>query len=268
MRPILFAFLALASVLGAQTIKFTALSAGVLEDRLRLAHPKIAERYKRLRGLFEETGCVNLQEQKVRGSKEPNLICAVDGSGASPRTILVGAHFDCSGGDGVVDNWTGAILLPSLAKFLREETPRHTFQFVGFAAEEKGLLGSAAYLKQLGKDERQRIAAVVTMDSLGLTPTKFWPNSSNQDLVLMGARLAHSMKLEFAGVNVDRVGTTDSMTFHKAGIPVLSLHSVTQETWKSINSSRDMWSSLSWKDYYDTHRFVSALLVYFDRTLP
>lgn len=124
MRPILFAFLALAGAIGAQTIKFTALSEGVLQDRLRLAHPKIAERYKRLRALFEETGCVNLQEQKVRGSKEPNLICAVDGSGASPRTILVGAHFDCSGGDGVVDNWTGSILLPSLAKFLREETPR------------------------------------------------------------------------------------------------------------------------------------------------
>jgi Iap family predicted aminopeptidase len=268
MRPILFAFLALAGTLGAQTVKFTALSAGVLEDRLRLAHPKIAERYKRLRGLFEETGCVNLTEQKVRGSKEPNLVCAVDGSGASPRTILVGAHFDCAGGDGVVDNWTGAILLPSLAKFLREETPRHTFRFVGFAAEEKGLLGSAAYLKQLSEEERQRIAAVVTMDSLGLTSTKFWPNSSNQDLVLMGARLAHAMKLDFAGVNVDRVGTTDSMTFHKAGIPVLSLHSVTQETLQSINSSRDVWTSLSWKDYYDTHRFVSALLVYLDRTLP
>ncbi len=268
MRPILFAFLALAGAIGAQTIRFTALSEGMLEDRLRLAHPKAAERCMRLRGLFEQAGCVNLQEQKVRGSKEPNLICGVDGNGASSRTILVGAHFDCSGGDGVVDNWTGAILLPSLAKFLREETPRHTFQFVGFAAEEKGLLGSEAYLKRLSRDERKRIAAVVTMDSLGLTPTKFWPNSSNKDLVLMGARLAHAMKLDFAGVNVDRVGTTDSMTFHRAGIPVLSLHSVTQETWKSINSSRDVWASLSWKDYYDTHRFVSALLVYFDRTLP
>ena len=117
-------------------------------------------------------------------------------------------------------------------------------------------------------DQRKQIAAVVTMDSLGLTSTKFWASSSNKDLVLMGGRLAHSMKLDFAGVNVDRVGTTDSMTFHQAGIPVLSLHSITQETWKWINSSRDVWSALSWKDYYDTHRFVSALLIYFDQVLP
>ena len=49
------------------------------------------------------------------------------------------------------------------------------------------------------------------------------------------------------GVNVDAVGTTDSATFHSAGIPVLSLHSVT---------------------HYDTHWFVSALLTYLDRKLP
>lgn len=260
--------LALCGLAGAETIRFTALTEGVLEERLRLAHPKVDVRYKRLRVLFEQTGCTTLSEQKVKGSREPNLICAVDGNGASQRTIVVGAHFDCSGGDGVVDNWTGAILLPSLAQFLRDQTPRHSFQFIGFAAEEKGLLGSSAYLNKLNKDQRKQVAAVVTMDSLGLTATKFWPNSSSEDLIELGTRLAASMKLSFRGVNVDQVGTTDSMPFHEAGIPVLSLHSVTQETWKSINSSKDVWSALSWKDYYDTHRFVSALLVYFDRKLP
>jgi Iap family predicted aminopeptidase len=116
--------------------------------------------------------------------------------------------------------------------------------------------------------ERQQIAAVVTMDSLGLTPAKIWPNSSNPELMSMAAAVARSMKLNLAGVNLDAVGSTDSMTFHKAGLPVLSLHSVTQETWRLINSRRDVWASLSWKDYYETHRFISALLVYFDQKLP
>ena len=84
----------------------------------------------------------------------------------------------------------------------------------------------------------------------------------------MAALLANAMKLGLTGVNVDRVGSTDSMTFHKAGIPVLSLHSVTQETWKLINSKKDAWPALSWQDYYDTQRFVSALLVYLDNNLP
>ncbi len=69
-------------------------------------------------------------------------------------------------------------------------------------------------------------------------------------------------------MNVDRVGSTDSATFKQAHIPVLSLHSVTQETWRTVNSSKDIWSAVSWQDYYDSHRLISALLVYLDRTLP
>jgi Iap family predicted aminopeptidase len=264
----IFGLIALIGIARPESIDFKILTEGVLQDRLRLAHPKVTERYRRLRTLFAETGCSDLREQKVRGSKEPNLICAVNGSEPGPRTIVVGAHFDSAGGDGVIDNWTGAILLPSLAEFMREKPRRHSFDFVGFAAEEKGLLGSAAYLKALAPEARKQIAAVVTMDSLGMTSTKCWPNSSNPELMGMAAHLAHAMKVGFSGVNVDAVGMTDSMTFHRAGIPVLSLHSVTQETWRLINSPRDVWASLSWADYYDTHRFVSALLVYLDRKLP
>lgn len=201
-------------------------------------------------------------------SKEPNLICSVEGGAPVASRIVVGAHFDHAGGDGVIDNWTGAILLPSLAAFMREKPRRHSFHFVGFAAEEKGLLGSSAYLKSMTREERKQIAAVVTMDSLGLTPTKCWPNSSSKELMGMAAQVAYALKREFAGVNLDAVGRTDSVTFHKADIPVLSLHSVTTETLKLINSPQDVWKSLSWRDYYESHRFISALLVYLDQKLP
>lgn len=88
-------------------------------------------------------------------------------------------------------------------------------------------------------------------------------------MITLAAQLAHAMKLEFKGVNGDpSAGSTDSINFHRAGLPVLSLHSVTQETLQLINSPRDVWASLSWKDYYDSHRFVSALLVFLDQKLP
>jgi Iap family predicted aminopeptidase len=268
MPRLILVLVALATGALSETVEYIYLKEGLLEERLRLAHPKSAERYQRLRTLFEQTGCVNLREQKVKGSKEPNVICSVEGNGASPRKILVAAHFDCAGGDGVVDNWTGAILLPSLAEFVRDKLRQHSFEFIGFAAEEKGLLGSRAYFKAMSKAERTDIAEVIALDSLGLTSTKVWSNGSSKELISMAARLAFSMKLEFAGVNTDAIGTTDSQVFHRAKIPVLSLHSLTQETWKVINSPRDVWASLSWKDYYDTHRFLSALLVYFDQKLP
>lgn len=258
-----------AGIAAAQRIEFSVLTQGLLEERLRLASPRIPERYVRLRQLFVDTGCEgHLREQKVPGSKEPNLICDVLGTGERSSKILVGAHFDCAGGDGVVDNWTGAILMPSLADFIRRSPRKHSFEFIGFAAEERGLWGSKHYLKQMKGDERKQVAAVITMDSLGLTSTKVWPNSSTPELMNAAALLASTMKLPLAGVNVDQVGTTDSMVFKQAGMPVLSLHSVTQDTWKLINSKHDVWKTLSWSDYYDSHRFVSALLVYLDETLP
>jgi hypothetical protein len=268
LRCLILAYLALATGARAQKIFFTVLEPGVLESRLRLASHKTRDRFDSLRALFERTGCAGLREQRVKGSKEPNLICPVDAAGAGPRKILVGAHFDSNGGDGVIDNWTGAILLPSLAEFMRSKPRRHSFEFIGFAAEEKGLLGSETYLKSLNPEQRKQIAALITMDSLGLGPAKCWPNSSSQDLISLAVHLARAMQLGFAGVNVDEVGTTDSLLFHRAGIPVLSLHSLTQETWKLVNSKRDVWAALSWNDYYDTHRFISALLTYLDEKLP
>lgn len=254
----------------AQKLEFPVLKEGVLQERLQLAHRDNAERYRRLLKLFSETGCrdTNFREQAVKGSKEPNLICDVAAADANARKIIVGAHFDAIGGDGIIDNWSGAILLPSLAAIMRMSPRRHSFEFVAFAAEERGLLGSRAYLKSLPKDERQQIAAVITMDSLGLTPTKCWPNSSTKELMYAAAAVARAMNLDFSGVNLDRVGSTDSMTFKEAHLPVLSLHSVTQETWLTINSQKDVWRAVSWRDYYDTHRLISGLLYYLDQQLP
>ena len=126
--------LLLAGLAAAQPVEYTTLKEGVLQERLKLAHPKNAERYARLKALFSEAGCGDsFREQAVKRSKELNIICGVSGTGESPRTIIVGAHFDCAGGDGIIDNWSGAVLLPSLSAFLWKTPRRHTFEFVGFA---------------------------------------------------------------------------------------------------------------------------------------
>jgi Zn-dependent M28 family amino/carboxypeptidase len=180
----------------------------------------------------------------------------------------VGAHFDCVGGDGIIDNWSGAVLLPTLFEFAAGTQRRHAFEFVGFAAEEEGLLGSRAYLKSISKADRGQIAAVIVMDSLGLSSTKCWVNGSTKELVGAAAHVAGALRLAFSGVNVDGVATTDSQPFKDAHIPVLCLHSVTQETLQIVNGDRDTWRSVSWSDYYDTYKLISALLRYLDETLP
>ena len=91
MRILLAGVLAAALAI-AETVEFKALTPGVLEERLKLAHPKPAERFLRLRGLFAETGCKDLRDQKVKGSKEPNLICAVESNAPDARRIIDRPH--------------------------------------------------------------------------------------------------------------------------------------------------------------------------------
>jgi Zn-dependent M28 family amino/carboxypeptidase len=109
----------------------------------------------------------------MKGSRSPNVICTLPGE--SGAVILTGAHFDFSGrGKGVVDNWSGAALLPSLYQSLADRPRRHTFVFVGYTGEEAGLLGSQSYVKQLTPEQRSKIAAAVNLDCLGLSSTKLW----------------------------------------------------------------------------------------------
>ena len=98
--------------------------------------------------------------------------------------IIVGAHFDkVPEGDGVVDNWSGASLLPSLFQSLKDEPHNHTFVFIGFTDEEKGLLGSSFYAGHMSKEEVAATDAMVNMDTLSAwRRRKYGPAIPTSDL--------------------------------------------------------------------------------------
>jgi hypothetical protein len=258
----------LSAAAAAQTIGVAQLDEDLLRKRMQLVDSNVPERLQRLRSLLQQAGCSDLQEQPVKRSKEPNLICTIPASQPNARTIIIGAHFDFKGGIGVVDNWTGAVLLPTLAELMRKQPRRHGLRFVGFASEEHGLRGSKSYVKAMSEAERRQVAAFVGIDAMGLQPTHYWPRGSTPELVSEAQLVADSMKLELGRWNLNGLGTTDSESFRKAGIPVISFHSLTREKWSMINSKRDGWDALSWKEYWDSSRLIATLLLHLDQKLP
>src|SRR4051812_24470046 len=86
-----------------------------VEERLHLAAEKNPDRKDAIEKLFKEVGCdSNLSEQPVKGgTKLPNIICVLPGE--SDQQIIVGGHYDkVPEGRGVVDNWSGSSLLPTI----------------------------------------------------------------------------------------------------------------------------------------------------------
>jgi hypothetical protein len=261
-------WLCLVGPAAAQQIHYVTLTKDVIEQRLRAYKDKNQDREAELKELFTEAGCPaeRLSEQPVKGEKIPNVLCTLPGSIDS--VIIVGAHFDhVSAGKGVIDNWSGASMLPSLLQSLKDDPRRHTFVFIGFTDEETGLNGSEFYAGHLSKEERLKVRAMVNLDSLALSPTKVWVSHSDKGLVEALGRTAAAMKLPVAGVNADQVGDEDSHSFARIKVPTLMLHSVTQETLSVLHSNDDDWKSVKLDDYYDSYRLITAYLAFIDLTL-
>lgn len=246
-------------------VHFYRVERDVVASRLKDMPLKDSERESKLKRLFLDNGCDNshLQEEVVKHAKNPNVICVLPGT--SDRVIVVGAHFDhAERGAGAVDNWSGASLLPSLLQSLSQEKRTHTFIFVGFTDEERGMVGSRFYVNALAPEERAKIDAMVNMDTLGLANTEMWQSRGDPKLVKVAVMISNALKLPLSAVNVDQVGSTDSESFREKKIPSITFHSVTQETLPILHSDKDQLSTVNLEHLYESYKLIAAYLAYLD----
>jgi Peptidase family M28 len=252
----------------AETVHYKQISQQVIEARLRKYAGNNAQREATLKNIFAEAGCddQHLSEQPVKGSKLPNVVCLLPGS--SDKVIIVGAHFDrADEGDGVVDNWSSASLLPSLYQSLKEQQRTHTYIFIGFTDEERGEIGSQSYVRQMTNAQVSVTGAMVNMDTLGLGPTKVWGSHSDKRLTSMLVYTANLLNVPVAGVDVEGIGaSSDSEQFAERKIPRITIHSYTQKSFEShiLHSYKDNLSVIHLDDYYQTYRLIAAYLAVLD----
>jgi hypothetical protein len=249
-------------------IHYSALPQPKIEERLRSFEKKNELREEKIHALFEQAGCPaeRLKEQPVKHAKAPNVMCSM--TGASERAIIVGAHFDfVDTGSGVVDNWSGAALLPSLFESLKATPRRHSFLFISFTDEEKGLVGSAFYAGHLDKEELKRISAMINIDSVGTGETKVEITRGDKGLINHLAGVAQFFKLPLGAVNVHAVGRSDSDSFQDRKVPAISVHSLTPENYTILHTSKDQIGAIKMDDYYQTYRLMTAYLAYLDEVL-
>lgn len=266
-RILQLATIALVPVSASAQVVFTPLKEEVIVQRVTQAKKQNVERKQALFALFTEAGCADaLVEQPVRGSKIPNVVCTLKGE--TDAVIVVGAHFDKTDeGLGVVDNWSGASLLPSLFQSLRDKPRKHTFVFVGFTDEEKGLVGSRDFVKQWPKADLPKIRAMVNLDTLGLGETAVWVSHADKVLVDAIATMGAAMSLPVTGVNVELVGSSDSESFREKKVAAVTLHSLTQETLEILHSRKDDLTALKKAEYYRSYRLIAGYLAYLDGLL-
>lgn len=254
----------------AASVRYNPVSRQTVEERLAKYAGNNQQREATLKQMFADAGCddQHLSEQPVKGSKLPNVVCLLPGT--SDKVIIVGAHFDrVSEGDGVVDNWSGASLLPSLYEAVKSETRKHTYIFIGFTDEEKGEVGSRFYAGHMTKEQVAATDAMVNMDTLGLAPTEVWASHSDKRLTSALVNIAKRLNVPLTGVDVEEVGSTDAEQFSERKIPRITIHSLTQETWNAriLHTAKDKISAIRPDDYYQTYGLLAAYVAFLDQVL-
>ena len=153
------------------------------------------------------------------------------------EVVIYTAHWDHMGkqgseGDtvfnGAVDNASGTAALLAMAQEAVRNPAKRSQMFLWVAAEEQGLLGSAAYAsKPLWPLEKT--AANLNLDSLnfvGLAKDVNVPGSERTELGAMAAATAKKMGLQIAPAKPDLAGgyfRSDHFSFAKAGVPAFSV---------------------------------------------
>lgn len=268
----------LATLLAAQTIEAERVHVAYVDrnqltESIGQVEAKNATRLERIRELFSKAGCL-ATDQPVKGEKLPNLICEI--SGPEDSVIVVGAHYDkVSEGQGVIDNWSGAAMLPALYSALKTdpaasdaEPRKHKIIFVAFTEEEKGLIGSRHFVSQIRKQDRPRYRAMVNLDSLGLGPPNVWAGRSDPKLMEYAGHIANALKIQVGSVGLDQVGLSDSFPFKEKKIPSIDFHSITQTTWPILHTKEDTGGALKADDYWNSYRLIATYLAYLDQKLP
>jgi aminopeptidase-like protein len=244
-----------------------------LLSELKAAPKQNTARQNKLLALFRQAGArpagIRLQQvwplQNRRNSDPVLHNIIVTKKGTTPSVILVGAHFDkVAPGSGVIDNWSSAAMLANLYQTLRSLPTRHTFQFVGFAYEEQGTLGSRDFLVPLLNSERRRIKTMVNLECLGVDGPFLWANGSNDKLEAFALGVAAIHKLPLLSHEVLGV-SSDSAPFARHGIPTISFDGLATEKLNLIHSERDQYSAINPARYNDTYKLLTHFLLALDK---
>src|SRR5262249_28098602 len=134
---------------------------GLLDDLRRLAVADQTARRDAVLALLREIDVPFTLSRQRLGPHRPENIAVAFQQQVGPR-LVVGAHYDSvPGSTGANDNGAGVVVLLCWLRQALAHPPRIPLEVVFFDLEERGQLGSRAYLEQVGSDN---VLAMINLD--------------------------------------------------------------------------------------------------------
>jgi aminopeptidase YwaD len=169
---------------------------------------------------------VNASSEQSTGA---NVVATRPGG---PQTLVIGGHIDSvAAGPGANDNGSGAAVVLELARVMASRPTPYTLKFIGFDAEEIGLIGSTHYVSQLTETERRSVDGMINLDMVGVGDSSRVGGSDSMIRLAQSAAARTGLQLGTLG----EAGASDHASFTRAGIPALFIHRTNDPNYHSPN---------------------------------
>ena len=161
---------------------------------------------------------IQIKQREYEGESH-NVVAELPGK--TDEWIALSAHYDTTAlSHGSYDNMTGCVGILGVLEALKNKPLNYGLRLVFCGSEERGLLGSKAYVRD-HEAELEKIALNVNLDMIGTIMGKFIARVSAEEalahyITYMGAELGFPVSAKTG------VYSSDSTPFADKGVPALS----------------------------------------------
>ena len=196
-------------------------------------------------------------EQEEYTGKSHNVV--LDLPGQVKDTIVLTAHYDSTSlSQGAYDNMSGSIGLLGIAEQFVGEPHRYSLRFVWCGSEERGLLGSKAYVAA-HEEELNKFVLNVNLDMIGSIMGRLIACCSAEEKLVHFVEYFGSM--EGFGIQARQdVYSSDSTPFADQGVPSMSFARLAPNNTAAIHNSYDTVAVMSAEQLAQDISFISRFV--------
>ena len=201
-----------------------------------------------------ETAKITLKQEEYKGQSH-NVV--LDMPGEIDEYIVLTAHYDSTSlSQGAYDNMSGSVGLLGIAEHFKDQPHRYGLRFVWCGSEERGLLGSKAYVAAQ-EENLKNFALNINLDMIGCIMGKFIGCCTCEEaLVKYLEYFGNEMGFPIA-VRQD-VYSSDSTPFADKGVPALSFARIAPPPTGTIHNSYDTMALMSGEQMKRDIAFIVA----------
>ena len=178
---------------------------------------------------------IELEQEEYKGVSW-NVVA--DLPGEVEETIVLTAHYDSTAlSQGAYDNMSGSVGILALAEYFATHTHHYGIRVIWCGSEERGLLGSKAYVLA-HEEELPKIIFNVNLDMIGCTMGKFIAACTTEEKLVSFLKYFGDIE-GFPVAAKQDVYSSDSTPFADKGIPSMSFARIAPPNTATIHNSYD-----------------------------